>query len=479
MNLNITLIKKFNFDIYALYIFYLWKVSSGIFAKGFSYDDSHEVLVTRVDTVYDFFAFADHHFLYSLILYLTSFLIPFANLQIINLVFVLTILFFTKKLYEILSLSYISFLLSTLILLSSPIFLDYSIRIKQYTLDYLLVLLTIYIFAKLESSEITFRQFQVFGLLVSVSSLILLPIFIIFFILSFKSNFKELNIKVFIIGGLLAYFFYNIGVVRLKIFDEKYIDYFSFSFMLDGSMVEELINLAFALLIFFRGISDNGFIIFYLVIFIIGLLKSYKSGKKIVETFVILLIIFSFLHLFDFYPISAGRNMIFIFPFVVILTSQVVNISKKEKFSVFIFLVSGALLISFEKVNYPNSYISYFVDNVSDEELTLVDYYLIPQYSLYSNDTFTNIQRSSQATDRCLYSSNKNNIIFLIDRNCSPLAIEINFNKKINSYKRIVFLSEENENNTKEEVNQIFKDLNFSVVSEDKMGKTYKLIYEK
>ena len=243
MNLNITLIKKFNFDVLALYLFFLWKISPGIFAKGFSYDDSHEVLVTRVDTVYDFFAFADHHFLYSLILYLTSFLIPYTNLQIINLVFVLTILFFTKKLYEILSLSYISFLLSTLILLSSPIFLDYSIRIKQYTLDYLLVLLTIYIFAKLESSEITFRQFQVFGLLVSVSSLILLPIFIIFFIL-LQKQLKELNIKVFIIGGLLAYFFYNIGVVRLKIFDEKYIDYFSFSFMLDGSMFEELINLA-------------------------------------------------------------------------------------------------------------------------------------------------------------------------------------------------------------------------------------------
>ena len=58
MNLNITLIKKFNFDILALYLFFLMKVSPGIYADGFNYDDSHEILITRVDSVYDFFAFA-------------------------------------------------------------------------------------------------------------------------------------------------------------------------------------------------------------------------------------------------------------------------------------------------------------------------------------------------------------------------------------------------------------------------------------
>ena len=53
----------------------------------------------------------------------------------------------------------ILFLLSTFFIsdcfsfISSPIFLQYSLRIKQYTLDYLLTLLLIYSFIRLEKNE--------------------------------------------------------------------------------------------------------------------------------------------------------------------------------------------------------------------------------------------------------------------------------------------------------------------------------------
>ena len=153
MNLNITLIKKFNFDILVLYLFFVWKILPAVYADDFNYDDSHEVLVTRIDTIYDFFLFSDHHFLYTSILYLLDFVIPFSTLQIVNLFFALVILFCTKKLYEKLSFSYLSFLLNAVVLISSPIFLEYSVRIKQYTLDYLLTLLIIFSFVKLEKKR--------------------------------------------------------------------------------------------------------------------------------------------------------------------------------------------------------------------------------------------------------------------------------------------------------------------------------------
>ena len=479
MNLNITLIKKFNFDVIALYLFFLWKVSPGIFADGFNYDDSHEILITRVDSVYDFFIFADHHFLYSLILYLISFLLSFANLQIINLLFVFGALFFTKKIYDLLSFSYASFLLGGVILISSPIFLEYSIRIKQYTLDYCLVLMMIYMFAKLENSMITSKQFQLFGLLASFSSLIVLAVFIAFLIVRFRDFFKESNFKFLIIALMLSYFFYNIAFVRLKIFDEKYTEYFSFSFFLGNSVIDEVNNLVFALLIFFRGVSDNGFIFLFLIIFIIGLLKSYKSNKKIVEAFTLLLITFCFLHLFDLYPISAGRTMTFMFPFIIIFSSQVINFSNNKRLLLIIFIAISILLTNFTQSNYPSSYISEFVEDVNERELTIVDFYLIPQYSLYANSTYTNIQRMYKITDPCLYSTNRNNIVFLIDKNCSPLAIAMNSNIKFNDYKRIIFLSEENTINSKDEVSVVFENFDFYIVSETKLGKTYKLIYEK
>jgi len=479
MNLNITLIKKFNFDVLVLYLFFLWKISPGIFAYGFNYDDSHEILITRIDSVYDFFAFADHHFLYSLILYLISFLIPFANLQIVNLLLVLGTLFFTKKLYELLSFSYLSFILCGIILISSPIFLEYSLRIKQYTLDYFLVLLMIYMFVKLENSIITSKQFQLFGLLASFSSLIVLPVFTTYLILRFRNYFKEFNFKFLIFAAIPTYFFYKIGFVRLKIFDEKYTEYFNFSFFLGNSVIDELNNLVFALLIFFRGVSDNGFIFLFLIIFSVGLVKSYKSNKITVEAFILLLITFCFLHLFDFYPISAGRNMIFMFPFIIIFSSQIVNFSNNERLSSLVFIMISVLLTSFTQSSYPNSYISDFVEEVSNRELTIVDFYLIPQYSLYSNSMYTNIQRRFYVTDECLYSSKKNNIIFLNDKNCAPLAININSNIEFNDYERIVFLSEENKFNTKDNVNKVFENFEFYIVSEAKLGKTYKLIYEK
>ena len=245
MNLNITLIKKFNFDVLALYMFFLWKISPGIFADGFNYDDSHEILISRSDSVYDFFAFADHHFLYATLLYLLVFIIPFANLQIINLVFVLGILFFTKKLYEKLSFTYLSFVLSGLILLSSPIFLTYTLRIKQYTLDYLFTLLIIYMFVKLEKSEISKQQFFYFGIVVSLFSLIIAPIFIVLLTINLRENLKTLSIWIYIVLGILIYAFFEIGAITLKFFDEKYLDYFSFSFLTLGSIFDEMIILFF------------------------------------------------------------------------------------------------------------------------------------------------------------------------------------------------------------------------------------------
>ena len=84
MNLNITLIKKFNFDILALYPFFRLEDITAVYADDFNYDDSHEVLVTRIDTIYDFYSL-DHHFLYTSILYLLDYVIPFSTLQIVNL----------------------------------------------------------------------------------------------------------------------------------------------------------------------------------------------------------------------------------------------------------------------------------------------------------------------------------------------------------------------------------------------------------
>ena len=68
-----------------------------------------------------------------------------------------------------------------------------------------------------------------------------------------------------------------------------------------------------------------------------------------------------------------------------------------------ILFVASILLTSSTQVSYPNSYIAEFVNELSDRELIIVDYYLIPQYSLYSENTYTKIQRRYE-TDKCLYS---------------------------------------------------------------------------
>ena len=76
-----------------------------------------------------------------------------------------------------------------------------------------------------------------------------------------------------------------------------------------------------------------------------------------------------------------------------------------------------------------------------------------------------------------MYSSAKEQIIFLQDRECRPLLFEIKEN--YNNYDRVIFLSEENKFNKKNEVKELFDNQEYSLISETKLGKTYKLIYEK
>ena len=70
-------------------------------------------------------------------------------------------------------------------------------------------------------------------------------------------------------------------------------------------------------------------------------------------------------------------------------------------------------------------------------------------------------------------------LIFLQDEYCNPLVLDLNKNKNYERYKKIVFISEENNINTKDEVTKVFKNTGFSIVSETKLGKSYKLVYEK
>ena len=59
------------------------------------------------------------------------------------------------------------------------------------------------------------------------------------------------------------------------------------------------------------------------------------------------------------------------------------------------------------------------------------------------------------------------------------MVLDLNKNKNYERYKKIVFISEENNINTKDEVTKVFKNTGFSIVSETKLGKSYKLVYEK
>ena len=119
MNLNITLIMKFNFDVLALYVFLMEDIFWNI-CDGFNYDDSHEIIISR-SILCTIFVFIHHHFLMQHF-YIYRFyysLCQFTNNQSC---ICFRYFFFTKKLYEKLSFTYLSFVLSGFILLSSLYF---------------------------------------------------------------------------------------------------------------------------------------------------------------------------------------------------------------------------------------------------------------------------------------------------------------------------------------------------------------------
>ncbi len=477
MKTNIALIKKYNIDILLLVSFFLWRINTGLFPESFNYDDSHEILIYRTDSLYDFFAFADHHLLYSLLLYVWLLFISINSIQIINIVFCICIVFVTKHMYTKFSFGYWPFILNIFVLFNSPIFMDYSLRIKQYTLDYLLILLLINLLLDVQTDSITLNRFFLFGVLFSTFSLILLPVFSVFTIFVLHKRVKSFNLPLLLIPLILIIFFHFIGIVRLKIFDPEFFNYYSYSFNSGSGIGREIQNLFFNFLILVRGISDNGYLALFLLLFLFGLIQIYKSKSILLYVFLLVLTIFSILHLLDLYPMGGGRNMIFIYPLVLILFSHNIKITKNKVLVLILVILNIFTITSFANFNYPDTYIKILIEDIGNQDLTIVDYYSIPQYTLYQDEVTTKISRRYSLEEDCLYSSNTESILFLQNNRCKSIDIETIELKILEEYETINIISEYNTINSIDDFESFFSKGGYVLEDKVEYKKSYKLVY--
>tara|TARA_Y100001970_G_C14186643_1_gene832981 strand:- start:116 stop:652 length:537 start_codon:yes stop_codon:yes gene_type:complete len=174
---------------------------------------------------------------------------------------------------------------------------------------------------------------------------------------------------------------------------------------------------------------------------------------------------------------GGGRNMIFIYPLVLILFSHNIKITKNKVLVLILVILNIFTITSFANFNYPDTYIKILIEDIGNQDLTIVDYYSIPQYTLYQDEVTTKISRRYSLEEDCLYSSNTESILFLQNNRCKSIDIETIELKILEEYETINIISEYNTINSIDDFESFFSKGGYVLEDKVEYKKSYKLVY--
>ena len=400
------------------------------------YDDAHELLISKV-TISDlksFMLIADHHIGFSLLLKLLIQLFSFENIYTIigclNLgVFILVCYFLSKKDNFSLEVSTVQILI-----LISPVVIDYIYKPKQYFLDLCIALFLVKYFSYDHNVKIN----KVFPLL--FLSAFFSNILVIYFLIPLLKLVNKTKNRLMVYSSLLftmPFFFraYN------KFFSESFREYWS-SFY--ESSTQSFLKLFFNNLMFIRSFNDLGLL--PLVIFIVsfGLFRLYKDNKNILLMVITPVVLLNLLNLINLYPIGAGRTDLILFPIFVYSIYHLLKYLSSKISIIYLLIVLLPIFFFIENNKVREDNTQELINNtyLYDFDLLYVSYYSIPQTILFDSE----YGQPKRVGSKCFYNSINKKVVFMqSDRSekCSPQFNFSNIENEISNEKKILIIGHE------------------------------------
>ena len=397
------------------------------------YDDAHELLISRVaiNDLESFLLIADHHIGFSLFLKL---LIGVFGFEYIYVVFgCLNLLIFLVLGYLIAKQDNFSYeiCLVQILILSSPIVVDYIYRPKQYFIDFCIAVLLIRYFSK----ESNLKLKKIFSaLFFSVFFSNILVIYFIFPLMRLISNNKN-KLSILLLTLIPIPFFYR---AYTKFFNDEFREYWSIYYENSSA---SLVKLFFNNLMFIRNFNDLGFLPLLSSIIFIGVLLMFRHNRIIFWMTILPVLILNFLNLINLYPIGAGRTDLILFPFFVYCF---LNLFKylNTKFSITFLLIALLPVFIFvenKNIREDNTQEILEYSQSFEYDLLYVTYYSIPQTILFDNQ----IGQAKLVNGECFYNSKSKNIVFMqseLSKGCEPQTDFTTIQEQILENKKILII---------------------------------------
>lgn len=250
----------------------------------------------------------------------------------------------------------------------------YAQEFKQYSSEVFLVLVSLFLFEKIELEQLTYKKIFFYSLLSIILILFSFPM--LFVILAFitlnlikvnKESIKKLVFYTFPIG-IACFCYYYFAILPTRDFDIAYFNEYWKNGFLNPNIISFLSLLKTNLTYYF---NPNKITLIAFLPMIIGIYAIIQERKKI-HHFCFYIVIFAILaSLFHFYPIEK-RTALYLFPIVLLLIVKPIDLfSKKTKLLTVIVICSFLMCFTQYNFNYIKSFFDKNTFAIQDARTTM------------------------------------------------------------------------------------------------------------
>jgi len=333
-----------------LYLFYIKKI---VYPLNYQQDDVRELYISEYLDFACIVNKGDNHPLWT---YLIWFFSKFSNIELGYLVSSLNIFFLITSLYFIVQFFIEKFnkniaILISIIFVSSPTVLTYSVSLKQYMIELLFSSYCLYVSRNSESLQKSFNSisFYIISILMILGSLVNAGVFfILMFYFLIKDKFDFVKLKYLLVIVLPATFY--IERIVDKVTRDAYGSYWENFFIVSsksGNLIENFIFIFNMLFKSYLGIFYRDQLVYLLIPILFGII-FYKVKLNLFPKLVFLS--FLVLNILKLYPLGTGRTDIVLFPFVLVFIASILS-KVIEKFNSLFFYLLTFVIIIFAIIN--------------------------------------------------------------------------------------------------------------------------------
>jgi len=345
-----------NYIIYILpTILYFFNIRNIVFPINYQQDDVRELYISEYLELSCVLDKGDNHPLWTYMIWLLSkispvelgYLVSSLNIFLLIISMYFVVHFFNEKFdYKVAT-------LISIILVSSPAVLTYSVSLKQYMIELFFSSYCLFVSRNNNSLNRSFnsKSFYIISVLCVLGSLVNAGVFallVFYFLIKDKLEISNLKYLMVFIVPVILYFERIIDKVTRDGYGSYWENFFITTTTSEGLFTKFIFIFNMMLKSFFGYFYKDQLV--YLLVLLIFLSIFYKINENLFPK--IVFISFIFLNILKLYPLGTGRTDIVLFPFALVFVAKIASLflDKLNRVSYFL-LISTILIFIFLNVN--------------------------------------------------------------------------------------------------------------------------------